>query len=248
MVINAWYHMVGFVAVDDAIFALGQAILLWLSLRQVRRADDGERQPLLESSEYVSLKGPLKGSKTDEILFTAKITYEGVTNENHEAVCDNAKPIIIHKYGFSHDHFRLQRRRPDFNRSKDSDTDPTQWKTYVDDEQNPGYMIVDEPDVEVNVTNASLFRCLKPGEHFVSHNLLPRSDLHPDTVVGDTYRYQYWGGRVDWWVWGDHEEHASKVVKLPCWLSGKVVDPADNDGKPAILVPSSNFAEFTIVD
>lgn len=47
LVINTWYHMVGFVAVDDAVFALGQGILLWLSLRQMRRAEEGERQPLL---------------------------------------------------------------------------------------------------------------------------------------------------------------------------------------------------------
>jgi hypothetical protein len=46
-IINAWYHMVGFVAVDDALFALGQVFLLWLSLRQIRRAEEGERQPLL---------------------------------------------------------------------------------------------------------------------------------------------------------------------------------------------------------
>lgn len=51
LVFNAWYHMVGFVAVNDGIFALGQAILLWLSLRQMRRAEDAERQPLLGSSE-----------------------------------------------------------------------------------------------------------------------------------------------------------------------------------------------------
>lgn len=196
----------------------------------------------------MSLEGPSKLSKTDKLEFTVNITYEGVTNENHGAVLADAKPIIIHYYGFSYDHFRLQRRRTDFDTSKDSNTDPTQWKTYVDDELNPGYMIVDDPDVEVNVTDSSKFRCLKPGENFVRNSLLPCSDLHPDTVVGDTYRYQYWGGRVDWWVWGDREEHANTVVKLPCWPNGQVVDPADNDGKPDILVPSSNFVEFTIVD
>ncbi|KAJ6016275.1 hypothetical protein N7540_010866 [Penicillium herquei] len=50
LIINAWYHMVGFVAVDDSVFALGQGVLLLLSLRQFRRAEDGERQPLLGSS------------------------------------------------------------------------------------------------------------------------------------------------------------------------------------------------------
>lgn len=48
LVINAWYHMVGFVTVDDAVFALGQGIFLWLSLRQIKRAEERERQPLLE--------------------------------------------------------------------------------------------------------------------------------------------------------------------------------------------------------
>jgi hypothetical protein len=40
LVIPAWFHMIGFVAVDDAIFALGQgvlAVLLWLALRREKR-------------------------------------------------------------------------------------------------------------------------------------------------------------------------------------------------------------------
>jgi hypothetical protein len=45
-VLRSWYIYVGFVTVNDAIFALGQGILLWLSLRQ-RRAEETERQPLL---------------------------------------------------------------------------------------------------------------------------------------------------------------------------------------------------------
>lgn len=42
-----WYQEVGFQTVNDAVFALGQEILLWLTLRQNRRAEEGERQPLL---------------------------------------------------------------------------------------------------------------------------------------------------------------------------------------------------------
>ncbi|KAJ6103767.1 hypothetical protein N7486_003989 [Penicillium sp. IBT 16267x] len=42
-----WYRAVGFETVNDAVFALGQGILLWLTLRQNRRAEEGERQPLL---------------------------------------------------------------------------------------------------------------------------------------------------------------------------------------------------------
>jgi hypothetical protein len=38
--------MGGFVTVDDALFALGQGTF-WLSLRQIKRAEEGERQPIV---------------------------------------------------------------------------------------------------------------------------------------------------------------------------------------------------------
>jgi hypothetical protein len=187
-------------------------------------------------------------SKTEIFFITVKITYNGLTNEEHEAIYTDPKPIIIHDYPFTHDHFRLQRRCLDYDALKNSDEDPTQWKTYFDDERNPGWRIVDEPDIEVNVTDPQFFRSLKPGETFVKNHSFNFLDLHPHTVVGDTYRYRYWGGCVDWWIWGDREEHANTVVKLPCWLHDYVVDPADNDGRPVIMIPSSNFVEFTVVD
>ncbi|KAJ5517802.1 hypothetical protein N7453_000224 [Penicillium expansum] len=188
----------------------------------------------------------VQGPSGEEIR--TNITYDRPTNEDNEAINDDIKPIIIHDYPFTYEHFRLQRRCLDYDPSKDSNGNSTQWKTYIDDEYNPGWRIVDEPDVEVNVTDPEFFRSLKPGESFVRKYRLEIFDLHPDTVVGDTYRYQYCGGRVDWWIWGDCEEHAKTVVKLPCWLHGRVVDPADNDGRQVIMVPSSNFVEFTVVE
>ncbi|KAJ6027628.1 hypothetical protein N7460_012445 [Penicillium canescens] len=174
----------------------------------------------------VFLEGPSEMSKTEMLFYiTIKITYNGPTNEDHEAINVDTKPIIIHDYPFTYDQFLLQRRCLDYDPSKNSNGDSTQWKTYLDDEDNPGWRIVDEPDVEVNVTDPEFFRSLKPGESFVRKNHLGFFDLHPDTVVGDTYRYQYCGGRVDWWIWGDCEEHAKTVVKLPCWLHGRVADP-----------------------
>lgn len=49
LIFPMWYQGVGFVAIDDAAFALGQGILLYLGLQQQRRvkAADAERQPLL---------------------------------------------------------------------------------------------------------------------------------------------------------------------------------------------------------
>ncbi|KAL5337272.1 hypothetical protein BJX70DRAFT_389328 [Aspergillus crustosus] len=166
----------------------------------------------------VSLQGPSRISKTEKICITVKIHYDRLTNEDHEAIDADAKPIIIHDYPFSSDNFRC--------------------KIYNDDEQNPGWAIADETDVEVNVADAKFPRSLKIGETIVRHRSLGYFDLHPDAVVGDTYRYQYWGGFIDWWT----------VVKLPCWLNDHVVEPESNDGRPGIMVPASNFVEFTVVD
>ncbi|KAJ6132287.1 hypothetical protein N7471_007502 [Penicillium samsonianum] len=112
-----------------------------------------------------------------------------------------------------------------------------------------GWIMVDDPDVEVNVTDDKFFLgLLQPGESCTRHVSIEFSDLHPATVVGDTYRYQYWGGYIDWWTWGDREEYANTVVKLRCWLNAYVVDPVDNDGRPVIMIASSNAVEFTVVD
>ncbi|CAG8890838.1 unnamed protein product [Penicillium egyptiacum] len=182
----------------------------------------------------VSLEGPSAISETERLCITVKITYDGLTNEDCEAVHADAKPITIHDYPFYRDNFRLQRRCHDYDPLKNSDEDPLQWKGYFDDERNEGWMIVDEPDVEVNVTDSIFFRSLQPGESLIRHVFLGFLDLHPNTVVGDTYRYQYWGCC---WTWGDREDHAKTVVKLPCWLNDHVVDPADNDGRPVITHP-----------
>jgi hypothetical protein len=196
----------------------------------------------------VFLEGPSAISRTEKLQIMVKITYDGLTNEDCEAVYGDAKPIIIHDYPFSRDNFRLQRCCHNYDPLKKLDDDSPQWKSYFDDERNEGWMIVDEPDVEVNVTDSMFSRSLQPGESLIRCVSLGFTDLHPDTVVGDTYRYQYWGGCIDWWTWGDREEHANTVVKLPCWLNDHVVEPADNDGRPVIMVPSSNFVEFTAID
>ncbi|KAJ5523975.1 hypothetical protein N7494_010625 [Penicillium frequentans] len=198
----------------------------------------------------VFLEGPSTISKAEGIRITAKITYDGLTNDGYEAVHADAKPIIIHDFPFGHDNFRLQRRCPNYNPLKNLKEDPPQWETYYDEERdaNRGWIMVDDPDVEVNVTDSKWFRNLQPGETFTKSFHHDLSDLHPDTVAGNTCRFQYWGGCIDWWTWGDREEHANTVVKLPCWMNACVVDPVDNDGRPEIIIPSSNSLEFIVVD
>jgi hypothetical protein len=106
---------------------------------------------------------------------------------------------------------------------------------------------VEGPDLSVPVAKHERFLSLRPGDSWTSSTTLEPCALHPDTVAGDIYKYQFKGSAVDWWDWGDCETHANTVVKLPAWL-GEVIDPADNGGRPKLVVPSSNAVEFTIVE
>lgn len=51
---------------------------------------------------------------------------------------------------------------------------------------------------------------------------------------------------IDWWDWGMKEDHLRTTVTLPCWINSAVVEPKDNERRPAIVVPASNIVEFTI--
>lgn len=111
-------------------------------------------------------------------------------------------------------------------------------------------MIVDEPDVSVKVTQDENFASLQPGQTWsTSHRLEGQGvGILPDDVkVGDIFRYVSKGVELDWWDWGGSEDHVDTVVKLPCFLGGRVTEPADNEGRPKLIVPASNSVEFTIV-
>jgi hypothetical protein len=53
---------------------------------------------------------------------------------------------------------------------------------------------------------------------------------------------------MDWWDWGSMDEHRETVVKLPCWVAGEVTEPKDNGGRPRLVVPASEWIEFTLIE
>ncbi|KAJ6128909.1 hypothetical protein N7471_010126 [Penicillium samsonianum] len=175
-----------------------------------------------------------------------KVTYDGLTNEDGETVLAEAKPIIIRNLPFSFSNFQLHRRCHDYDQW-DSDDDDPEWEVYFDDDWNLSYNLVDGPDIEVNVTDEELFWSLQPGESWTDQFTFDLSELHDETATGDSYRFQYWGGCVEWWIWGSREEHANTTVKVPPWR-GNIVDPVGNEGKPKIIIPGSNTVEFVVVD
>ncbi|KAJ5531056.1 hypothetical protein N7527_004449 [Penicillium freii] len=87
-----------------------------------------------------------------------------------------------------------------------------------------------------------LFRVLRPGESCSLTRVV--SDFPKNAAPGDVFRYGYKGGQLDWWDWGNFEDHKDTVV----WIYGGVTDPKDNEGRPGIMIPASNLIEFTIVE
>ena len=120
------------------------------------------------------------------------------------------------------------------------------------DEGEMGYTIVDDPDVPVNVSTDENFTSLSPGESWSHQQMLKGQNwgMFPDlddAKGGERFRYVFKGTHIDWWDWGTEEEHKNTVVNLPCWIAGSVVDPADNGGRPKLVVPGSDPVEFVMV-
>jgi len=117
---------------------------------------------------------------------------------------------------------------------------------------NMGFLIVDEPNVEVNVGwNGKFFVSLQPGESWsTTLNIESESwtELPDDVKNGDSFRCEFVGTMMDWWDWGSMKEHLKTTVELPCFIFGSVAEPSDNDGRPKLAVPTSEAVEFTVVD
>lgn len=159
-----------------------------------------------------------------------KVTYDGVLDNG------SAKPIIFHTYTLvDEDSYRLQR----YHNNK--------WEECETIDRCLGF--ADNPDVGAHVGQHRDFVSLQQGDSWtmpcpLSNNLweFPR-----DLEVGDIFRFRYNGGTVDWWDWGNREEHVDTVVMLPCWVWNDVIEPDDNGGRPKLVVPTSNEIELVFV-
>jgi hypothetical protein len=156
------------------------------------------------------------------------VTYKGPLNST-----EKAKPIIFHTYAVIAQDFQVYRRKND------------EWEAYND--TTTGFILVDDPDVSVNVSKHEDFVSLEAGASWkrLTHSEVGEG-LPGDTNVGDVFRLRCKGFTIDWWDWGDAAEHANTEVQLLCWIKGPVTNPRDNGGRPKLVVPASNEIEFTI--
>lgn len=97
--------------------------------------------------------------------------------------------------------------------------------------------------VNVGKNDGDKFQSLMPGESWSFTRTV--TDFPKNFVPGDRFRYGFNGAPLDWWSWGNFQDHEDTVV-----AAGErfVVDPPDNDGRPKAVVPASNWIEFTLVE
>ncbi|KAE8140181.1 hypothetical protein BDV38DRAFT_269201 [Aspergillus pseudotamarii] len=148
----------------------------------------------------VELMGPSTVSREHDALLHLLVRYHGNSTN---------RPIIFYNHMLLANlhHYRLKK---------------DQWELW--DRGCPG-ILLDGPDVTVNVTQDWNFVFLKPGEFWTFSSTI-LDDINYWTI-GDTFRYQFTGGTIE-------------------WLEGGVRQ--DNGSRPDIVIPASNAVEFRITE
>jgi hypothetical protein len=198
----------------------------------------------LDCPPTLTLHKAYPGSTTFEVQVT--VAYDAPPSE---------KPVTFHTYDFQPWVLFPRTLREGYALYKycnlDEDSDEQEWQICDTEADCGGFAIYDAPDIKLRIREDGDFASLRPGESWTTtyHLQTPTDTKLPDDVkAGDVFRYQFRGTTdVDWWDWGHIEdEHAETMVTLPCWR-GRAVDPAGNGGRPELVVPASNPAEFCVV-
>ncbi|KAK8049199.1 hypothetical protein PG994_010929 [Apiospora phragmitis] len=207
---------------------------------------------------------------TSEVVINlgVKVTYHGeVAGAAAEAGAggeggNGSRPIVFHMQAFETDTcdspregMRLYRllRRGGSSSSSSAGSVEDKWEWCGPDN---GFGMFEGLDVVVGVgaeddePNSDRFASLRPGESWIAprrrvQNGASWTSLPEDAAVGDRFKYVCKGAVVSWWDWGTKGDHRDTVVKLPCWIAGKVQEPKDDDGRLQLVVPVSNEVEFT---
>lgn len=78
---------------------------------------------------------------------------------------------------------------------------------------------------------------LQPHEAFVHvEELEIKLGLPEDAQIGEVLRYRFEGCKLTWWDWGVKEDHINTNV-----------DPPDSNGRPEVLIPTSNILQLTVI-
>ena len=97
--------------------------------------------------------------------------------------------------------------------------------------------------VNVGHNENGLFQVLRPGESWEC--IREVTEFPKISAPGDEFRYAFKPAKLQWWDWGDFQDHTDTVV----WIDvDQLHSPRDNDGRPAIIIPGDNWVEFTLTE
>lgn len=179
--------------------------------------------------------------------FSVQVTYTYEGTAGHSGADEEpAQPITIHiwllygVYWRRREAWRLDRWVP----GPSEDGQAGSWQECELEDGEMGFLLVDE-DVDIHVGRDNRnFVSLMPGESWTTSNEFSRY-IPTDVAPGDTFRCRHKGVVLDWWDWGTMADHVDTVVKLPSWIAGRVTEPADNGGRPKLVVPGAKEVKFT---
>lgn len=169
-----------------------------------------------------------------------KLRYPITATLSYDTAPDafNGKPVTFHTFKLK----GLDRRQEGFRlyfREKDKD----EWSPHELGGLFTHHDYRFSTSTPVNVSHdRNEFVALMPGESWSFTREV--SDFPKNVAPGDKFRHGFKGAPIDWWDWGHFQDHEDTVV----WINGRVVNPQDNGGGPELVVPASNWVEFTLVE
>jgi hypothetical protein len=171
------------------------------------------------------------------------LTYQGVAGEAPGTVEGTSRSITFCKPSF----LGLQGPRLDrlIEVTPDNGLDADVWERCdTNDNGCGGYLFVDViEDMLVRIGHDdNNFSCLAPGETITVGRFEGVEDAEP----GDRFRCRWKGAAVSWWDWGTMQDYVETMVTLSGFDGSKVIEPADNSGRPKLVVPGTAYVEFVI--
>ncbi|BCS03333.1 uncharacterized protein AKAW2_70211S [Aspergillus luchuensis] len=179
----------------------------------------------------LEIEGPPTWRIQERWPLTWKLTYHGVSGD------ETPRPITFSVgdlYDWEVSCF--------YRRSQDTG----EWESWRGDGVC-GYGLFEDEEVPRTVGTSDGFMSLQPNETWTEVQRLDTMvDLPEDARDGEVMRHRFKGCKWTWWDWGTKEDHMDTIVMVVGF--GVITKPADNDGRPEVVVPASNMVEFTAVN
>ncbi|OQE17789.1 hypothetical protein PENFLA_c023G02690 [Penicillium flavigenum] len=186
----------------------------------------------------IYIAGPATLSVKDRSL-TARLHYPVTITISYDAApgsTDDKRPITFDTSMFKaldrhYDGFRLYVKQSD------------EWRPHeVNSLLLHGLYRSSPSPVNVGKNDKNKFESLVPGESCSFTRKV--SDFPKNFAPGDRFCYGFKGATLDWWDWGNFHDHENTVL-----LAGEnKVLVLNNGGRPMVVVPASNWLEFTLTE